>query len=398
MIRSSLFSGWVLAIAISACAAQQPVRVTAAQVSQWLERNRGEKDAKLARRLSTLELTERADAATLARWQAESPGRQSRVALAGLAGRAVFLDPPPSNMLGKPRPDRWELQRILLLASAYVKRTVPRLPDFYAQRTTTYFVATPLRAPNWPGYCKSSKRPALGSGCFALGSTVAYPRRPGIDPLRLAGESSEIVTYRNGAEVLSNQSADPRLPLEFLDLATNGEFGPILSLVLDDALQGEVAWGYWEQGRKQPLAVIRYRVPKGSSHYVVDYPFPLSLEQIRPAYHGEIAIDPATGTIWRITLVDDPNPQRQNLATSLMLQYGPVIIGGKPYACPIRGVAWSKEPVFSRRKGKTVQLPFTQTRLDEFRFTGYHQFRGDVKVVPPAAASASASPAPLPPR
>lgn len=392
MNRSAQFLAWALAIATAASSAQQRSRITAAQLSQMLQQARGEKDSSVARQLSTLQLTERPDTATLALWQSESQGKQTRLALAGLADASAFLDPPPSGILSLTQPDRRELRQIFLRASDYVKQSVPRLPDFYALRTTTYFVETPPRAPNWPGFCKSPKRPALGTGCFTIGAANPYPGQPGIGLVRLTGEGTETITYLHGAELLDSPQADPLSPLEFLDLVTSGEFGPLLTVVLDDALHGEVTWGLWEQGANGPLAVVRYRVPQTSSHYTVDYSFPLNHSSVQSAYHGEIAIDAATGTIWRITVIDEPDPQRQDLSTAVMLEYGPVTIGGISYICPIRGVAWSKAPVFTRHKGKAVQLPFTQTQLDEFRFTGYHRFRGDVQILPESAGNSPTKP------
>lgn len=374
-------------MATSVSEAQQPSRITVAQLSHLLESSHGKKDSWLTRQLSTLVLTERPPSAAVARWQAELPGGKTRLALTRLVDASDFFDPPSSEMPGLPQPDPQKLKQIVLQSNEYVKDTVPRLPDFYALRTTTYFLETPAGAPDWPNFCKSPKMPALGSGCVTMGASRLNSRPTESGTQRVTGESTETVTYHNGYETLSDQVSNPLSPLEFLGLVTNGEFGPILSVVIEDALHGKILWGYWEQGAKGPLAVIRYSVPKASSHYEVDFPFPLSQEKLHPAYHGEIAIDPATGSISRISVIDDLQPDYHGLATAVMLEYGPVTIGGKSCNCPIRGVAYSKVPLFARRGGTNVKLPFTRTRLNDIRFSGYHLFRGDVRVLTHAASN-----------
>ena len=85
-------------------------------------------------------------------------------------------------------------------------------------------------------------------------------------------------------------------------LKTWGAFGPVLGLVLVDAAENKLAWGHWEQGANGPLAVFRYSVPKDSSHYEVRYccvAAAYGMESnsfnVMSGYHGEIAVDPASG-------------------------------------------------------------------------------------------------------
>jgi hypothetical protein len=268
-------------------------------------------------------------------------------------------------------------------ANDYVKDSLLRLPDFYALRTTTHFEDAPVRAMDWPNFCKAArKKLVLGSGCEAFGGGNLHPSEIGIGVLHVTGETSETVTYRDGAEEVDELSSHALSPLKFLGLVTTGEFGPILTAVLGDAVQGKISWGYWELGARGPLAVFRYLVPGDQSHYELDYPSLTGSEKVQSAYHGEVSIDPANGTVWRITIISDFDAPHRNVTTAIMVEYGPVIIGGLPYMCPLRSLAYSRVPVFTRRERKDIELPATQTRLNEVRFTGYHHFRGDLKILP----------------
>jgi hypothetical protein len=381
MNRYAFFLAWALVTASSAAAAQQTDKITVDQLSHLLESAHGEKDSRFARRHSMLELTERPAPATLTHWNAEIGGKQARMALTELADTSVFLDPPSSQMLNLPQASPPKLRRIIQHAIAFVQQTSPRLPDFYATRTTTHFEQAPVRALDWPSFCENAKHAALGSGCFTMGAGKSQPSRAGIGPLRETGEISEIVTYVNGQEVASNEQARAISPLKFLGLVTTGEFGSILSVVLSDAQRGNISWGWWERGASGPLAVLRYRVASKDSHYVVGYPSETGQQNLQPAYHGEIAIDPATGAIWRIAVIGDLESSQQDFSTAVMVEYGPVTFGATAYMCPVRSVAFSKMPVFARRAGKEVKLPKRQTRLNDIRFSEYHLFRGDMKIL-----------------
>jgi hypothetical protein len=163
-------------------------------------------------------------------------------------------------------------------------------------------------------------------------------------------------------------------------MATRGEFGPILSMVLEDALQRGLSWSHWEQGASGPLAVFRYDVPKDLSHYeIVSW---VGKPPYFPAYHGELAIDPATGAILRITLLSsDVDPSGQLLDSSILVEYAPVAIGGKTYNCPVHCVAISRRLPSNGTEDGTASAG-EPTFLNDVVFTGYHLFRGEVRILP----------------
>jgi hypothetical protein len=136
-------------------------------------------------------------------------------------------------------------------------------------------------------------------------------------------------------------------------------------------------------------AVFRFSVPQEQSHYDVAYQSPPGRESIydlnRPtAYHGEIAIDASTGTIFRLALVADIDPGLSVTRADIMVEYGPVEIGSKTYTCPVRSVSFSE--------GRTVMVVRTLigmgdalgppiTRLNDVSFADYHIFRTEMRIL-----------------
>jgi hypothetical protein len=117
---------------------------------------------------------------------------------------------------------------------------------------------------------------------------------------------------------------------------------------------------------------------------------------MNPAYHGEIGIDPATGSIQSISMV---SANRFGSAASIQLEYGAVEIGGSSYICPVRSVALSRTQSIEvtgqqrfRGMGSTISSQSTEgltdkliTRLNDVLFTDYHVFRSESRILPVAS-------------
>ena len=110
-----------------------------------------------------------------------------------------------------------------------------------------------------------------------------------------------------------------------------GTFGPELTIVLTDTAKGTVKWSHWERNPAGLAAIYTYSVPRESSHFNVTYcclredapsqrrelrygnaartpittvataPANAKVFRATPGYHGEIAVDPNTGAILRVT-------------------------------------------------------------------------------------------------
>jgi hypothetical protein len=336
--------------------------VTVEEVQRILTEDKGTSDAQVARQLSGLELTEKMSSAKLKSLEQSAPGKKSRQALLALADASVFLRPAPADVLSQARPDLDEQRRMLASTVEYLAKTLPKLPNFYATRTT-------VRVEH-----KLSKR-----------RTRAGSRND--SSWRQVGGSKVIVVYRDGKEVINPREwgKHPHHP-EGEGLITRGTFGPILSVVFVDAAHsGGFTWSRWERGSAGTLAVFRYRVPKEQSHYSVGT-HGLSSDEGDAAevsgYHGEMAIEPATGTILRVTVqAEQPlgSPIRQS---DIMVEYGPVAIGAKTYTCPVRSVSMAETGSMGVLGpfGESTSAPDTP-HLNDVMFDNYHQFRSESRIL-----------------
>jgi hypothetical protein len=291
------------------------------------------------------------------------PGTESRWALVALADTAAFLRPAAADVLSQARPDVDKQRRMLESTVNYIATTLPKLPNFYATQTIIRFE-----------YELSRRRTGAGSRNGSL--------------WRQVGSSTVIVAYRDGKEVVDPREwgKHPHHP-EGEGLVTRGTFGPILSIAFVDAVHsGGFTWDRWERGHAGARAVFRYRVAKEYSDYSVGTHglFNEKGDAEQPtAYHGEVAIDPATGTILRLTVQAEEPLGSPILQSDIMVEYGPVEIGGKTYTCPVRSVSMGGTGSMG------VPGPFGELTLapdapllNDVTFDNYHQFRSESRILP----------------
>ena len=344
-------------------------RVTVSELERTLAAAHGLPDAVVSRQLSDLELTERLSTAKRDQLEMGLPGENARRAFMMLADASAFLNPPPAEMPDQPTPDVATQRKMLALTVNYVTQVIQQLPNFFATRVTTRFEDTPA----------VTRFSAVA---------IAY------QPIHLVGDSSVGVTFREGREVVEKSSSNARTK----NLATSGVFGPILSTVLVDAARSKLAWSHWEQGPTGLLAVFSYRVPKDKSHYTITHDsvpekcsaVPRTSSEV-VAYHGELAIDPASGRILRLVLLADVSPDEFTVTSDIAVEYGQVSIGGMNYFLPTRSVASSVSHSLHTTSGlgpglgigcPTVVLTSSlQTSLNNVVFENYHVFRSDATIL-----------------
>ncbi len=350
-------------------------QVTVAQLEQEVTALQGKPDVKAAGRLADLQLTERLSAAILARLKTETPGPKAQQTLLILADTSAFLNLPPAEVPQTPPPDLPTQSRILTQTIHYVTRTVHQLPNFSASRVTTRF--------------EDMAQEDMHSDT----ARVSYSYQP----LHLAGASNSPVAFRDGQEVVDVAAKSKKNDSAMNGLTTRGEFGPILFTVLLDITHSTLKWSHWEQALDKTLAVFAFSVPPQQSHYQVGasgLPNDPSHAQPLSGYHGQIAIDPANGTVFRIVVQADLKPTDPISRADILVEYGPVEIGGRSYVCPLRSVAILVDntvPTSTTQSFRTGRIspavngdilpPHTLTQVDDVAFTQYHLFRAESRMI-----------------
>ncbi len=353
----------LLLLAGTAASAFAVKRVTVAQLEQEVIALRGKPDAKAARQLSDLELTERLSTARFAGLQTENSWAEGT---AGFARTCGYVGVPRSSpcrgsadtCTGSPHPAPNSDQ-----SDQLCNRTVRQLPNFSASRVTTRFEDIDNQ------------------------------------PLHFAGVSNLPVTFRDGQEAVVVAAESKTNTPAMSGLTTKGEFGPILFTVLLDIAHSTVKWKHWEEAPGKTLAVFSFKVPREQSHYQTGAccqtnDASRAIPQFS-AYHGQIAIDPEEGTVFRIMVQAELQPEDSISRADIFVEYGRVEIGGRYYICPEKSVAILVDKVVpasttaSFHNGQISpaingqSLPRqTQTQLDDVAFTQYHVFRADSRMLP----------------
>jgi hypothetical protein len=348
-------------------------RASIKQFEQGLAEAKGKPDKEFAKWVFGFELNERVSGARLARWKEGVTGEEGKRALGAIADLSAFLSLPADEIPKTAALDKDGQQRVLAAAGTYVEQTLSKLPNFFATQAITTFDDTPASRD--------------GSSFFSY------------VPLHYEDFTTATVQYRNGKEVMETHKgaevadADQTISTSS-GLLSSGEFGPVLHTVLSDSRSGKLAWTHWETQGTTLMAVFRYSVPRGKSHYKVKAELPghATALQMRPGYHGEIGIDPENGTILRLTLLAEMTDEVPLDNADLMVEYGPVEIGGKSYICPVRSVASveafqvvsragaaesdTERPAFQRQTKEGAQKI-----LNDVVFGHYQVLRSDARVL-----------------
>ena len=422
--RVLVSAGLLMAAGLPAVCAR---RSTVAQLEEALAANVAvhRSDADIAHQVSEMELTERLTQRTLIHLAATLKlGTRTALALQLLSDQSSFLDPPANELPATAFPDAATQVHMLDAARAYSVQTWTRLPNFFVTRLTNRFDDGPH---------------VLVKG--------DWPVRAGMQP---AGTSSREVTFRDGKEI-QDSTATVGTPVAKTALEVGlrswGEFGPALFVVLSDSAKGKVTFSHWEKIVAAPsgsgsaedrgptlAAVYRYTVPRTESHYQVNYCCVRDAKAIggprvvygggrnqgpsqylsnsvdfqpfveTPGYHGSISIDPATGTVLRITIETELSRFDPLKRAAIAIEYGPVRIGDASFIAPVRSVALSTEDAaYAATNGSSASesgeslnpawasvgvgtLGTPLQLINETRFVAYHRLGSTARILTDVAA------------
>ena len=356
-------------------------RVSVEQLQQMLGSIQRERDADAARQISGYELTERLNETQRLTLMAAIRGEKSRRAFTGLADASEFLDSRQEESSKTTQPDQATQHLMISKVSDYLDRTISKLPNFVASRTTVLYQST---------------------SPFAEADTkIDY------QPLHVASSSKETVLYRDGQEIAEPKSGKHRKAKD-PDLTTYGTFGPALGFVHDAiSLPGALTWSHWEQGIDGKYAVFDYKISAAKSLYEVYgccLPEGDGTQKFgkQTAYRGEIVINPSDGAVIRLTAVAELNSFLPVDKSEILVEYGPVEIGGRSYFCPVRSVSMTRmRAVVTLREWDesfNTYGPY-DTMLNDISYDDYHIFRGESHVLSgyqPAQDQKSSGSGPLP--
>lgn len=323
-------------------------------------------DKALAGKLSTAELSEQLTHRTLEKLEERfHVGSRTVESLELLSAESALLDPPPGEHLEKTSPDEATREAMVGSASRFAAVTLHHMPDFTAKRRTRAFDDAPPPPREGTGYV------------------------PAFVHIHIDGTYENLITYRGGREVNLDGDAESSLGTKRLGnsgLYSTGEFGPMLGLVLTEGSSSQLEWLRWEELSGSQAAVFHYAVSKAESKFRINlcclsllndrFNFSSSdsdpIFDGRPAYEGEIYIDPENGVVLRITvqsLLEKLSPLRR---AGLAIEYGPVEIGGHTYICPIRSVA---DVTVRTAMGRTLR------HINLVEFKGYRRFGSESRIL-----------------
>ena len=355
-----------------------PQKISSGQLKEMVTAGQNGTDSIIAERLTGMELTDQLSGSRLADLMVKLPGDKSRMELTILADQSIFLAPPADEVPADAAPDSAALHGMLVKIVNYVNTTVRELPNLSATRFTNAFEDRPR------------EERLTSTGIESLGYL----------PLHWVGSLNVDVTYRERQEVEDKGARAKKQGEGVAGLITNGEFGPILSTVLADALKGKITWAGWEKDSDATLAVFHYQVPEERSNYHVkfccvtagaDYngnPTTPQLFDVRAAYHGDIVFNLADGSIRRLTL-EAEMPQGGLVAgAGIAIEYADTEIGGHRYICPVKSISMLKahegqqSAAFSMADYKGPAKVF----MNDVTFSNYRRFGSEMKILEGPAA------------
>jgi hypothetical protein len=203
-------------------------------------------------------------------------------------------------------PDAAEQQRMLDRVRQYAGRYLEKLPNFVCARVTEQFEA--------------GKKPEKWKQRDTLTARLIFNQ----------GKENQTLEMVNGR---------PISPRRFVGraLETEGEFGILVSNVLDANAYAQISWSRWEDLRGKRLAVFEYLID--DKHSTLS----LGLGGISTTvpYRGLIYADPSTGEVWRITNAPFDIPEAVDTKSiNTTIDYGPVEIGNRRFILPVTASIW----------------------------------------------------------
>lgn len=295
----------------------------------------GESDARLAKALRKVKLTERLDESVVEELESEGAGPKAVAELEKLSAASqrlaeanpapVFQHPPP--------PSTAERGRILAQARAISLNYSRSLPDFICMETVRRFEGS--------------------RGYWDLKDTLE---------VRLS-----YFDQKEQYDLLSRNGKPTTLPYRDVGGAVSeGDFGSTLLSVFAPDTHTEFRWDHWTTLRKRPAHVFTFRIALEDSTYRMEFRSSLEgpVQRAIAGQHGLVYVDAESFQVVRIVSDTDDIPRDFPVRDSLTrLDYGFVKVGDGEYLLPSRVEV-------------EMATDFIRTR-NLVEFHGYRKFAGE---------------------
>ena len=325
----------VLALATASVGLKARLSVQELKALLRSARAAGDSDVYLASQVSGVRMKERVTDDVVPELWAYAPGPKTAHALEILVDESEFV---PGIAESGAALSAAERDALLTKAREHAANYIHSLPDFICTRVVRRFDG-------------------------------GQPFNPdsGLPPLipQLRDTITSEVAFREGRESYAAQTVNGRaLETPPPGLTTWGEFGGIVEELLLGGESPKVEWGRWEAMDGKRIAVLRYSVDKRNSHYAVSWCCEgKRTRDFKPAFRGELFVDPETGSIVRMTRSAGFPAGFPILAIDTMIAYSAVAIGGNSYICPLKSVTMSMREA----PGGLVLSSVSETRFDRYR-------------------------------
>ena len=348
---------WILLLLLMAVPAwpASTKKITVQQLKDLLTSLQDAKksDDQVATELKGSELTEELTTATINSLASLVPGPLSTEQLYVMEARSAILPPPAADIPSAPAPDAAGQQALLAKASEYASKTYAQLPLLTANKMTARFQDGVEAIKTVTGMHN-----AMGQGADPLwDQTMLY--------VRLLNTHTDAIQSENGIEKMGKDTT------KWGSNNMVASVGPPLTLgtIMQEAsANGSPKWLRWETINGKQTAVFGFSIDKKKTKFVVNYccfpdtdtaggvnygvsksaPGPATVSgnlqtvsEWKPfksstGYHGELFIDPDTGTVVRTVTQADFKPSDFVHSEAMRTDYAPLTIGGKTLVVPVR--------------------------------------------------------------
>lgn len=331
--------GWILMLLLAA-PAMAASKMTVEQLKQALTEMKqgGKSDEDVAARLKDVQLTEELTHTAKTSLTSYLPGDLSTEQMFILEGRSAFMPPPAEDTPTSPAPDAATQKDILAKAADYLSKTYDQLPALSASKTTSRYQDDLINTSSSPG--------------LTVNTVNSFARLSDADTKKVESEKGiEKPAEKDKTSWGENGKISPPGPT------------PSLSVLFQEASDGgKIGFARWQTIQGKRAAVFTFSVDKKKSRYDVVYccfpktdtatgvaaagsfaPMPGEIQSVtsyRPfkktvSYHGELSIDPESGTILRVLTYAELKPTDYVHQEASRTDFSATVVDGKEYVLPM---------------------------------------------------------------